>query len=101
MMWGMRPSPGFGGRELDDADKEKLGLSGKFAFRVNYYDGDHARNAGIKKGDVVLSAGGKSDFQSHRHFHAWFRLTQKPGADCEIVLLRDGVRETVKLPVLP
>ncbi len=109
-MWGLRPTPGFGGKQLDPDELAKLGLEkGAFAIRVNYVvdwgdhpeDGRSALEAGVRKGDVVVEADGKSDFASHQHFQSWFRLTRKPGTTCELVLLRDGKRVKVSLPVLP
>ncbi len=108
-MWGISPKPGFGGPKLPADDLAKIGLpANAFAFRVQYvvdwgdeaHTGRNAAKAGIRKGDVVVSAGGKSDFASELHFQAWFRLTQKPGATCEIELIRGGKRERIRLPVV-
>ncbi len=108
-MWALAPKPGFGGRRLSAAEQRKFGIAKDvFAFRVGYlvtwgenrHTGVNARKAGIRKGDVVLSVGGKSDFVSERHFHAWFRLKQKPGGSVDVVLLRDGKKVKVRLPVV-
>lgn len=109
-MWGLRPNPGFGGRDLSPDDKAKLGLArDAFAFKVGYVidwgdhaeDGKSAAKAGIKKDDVVVGAGGRRDFSSHQHFQAWFRLTRKAGEKVEVVVLRAGREEKLELPVLP
>jgi predicted metalloprotease with PDZ domain len=108
-MWRLDPRPGFGGKLLSDAEKQELGLGdGQSAFRVTYVVtwGPHARTgrnaakAGVRKGDVVLSVGGKDDFKSQIHFHAWFRLTRKVGETIPIVILRDGERQTLELTVI-
>lgn len=108
-MWGLRPSPGFGGRPLKDGDLQAAGLRpGTFAFRVDYLvtwgdeaaRGQNAMKAGIKKGDIVVSAGGKSSFASELDFQSWFRLTQKPGTEIEIGVLRVGKVVKIRLPIL-
>jgi hypothetical protein len=109
-MWGLRPDPGFGGRDLAPDEKAKLGLArDAFAFRVGYLidRGDHAEygksaaRAGIRTDDVVTGAGGRRDFASHQHFQAWFRLTRKAGEKVEVVVLRGGREEKLELSVLP
>ena len=55
----------------------------------------------IRKGDVIVSVGGKDDFESVDHFHAWFRLTQKPGTEVEIVRLRGGKKAKLRMKVVP
>ncbi len=109
-MWMLRPDPGFGGRDLALEDKQRLGIDQKaFAIRVNYLidwgeraeTGRSARKAGVRKGDVLLSVDGVSDFRSPQHFQAWFRFTRAPGTTVALELLRDGKRVVVSLPVLP
>ncbi|MBI3272639.1 MAG: PDZ domain-containing protein [Planctomycetes bacterium] len=110
LMWGVGPGPGFGGPPLPVEQKERFGLAaGSFAMLVDYLvdwgerpaQGKAARDAGLRKGDVLLSADGVSDFRSERHFQAWFRLTRKAGAVVELEVLRDGERRKLRLPVLP
>jgi hypothetical protein len=108
-MWQLRPRPGFGGQLLNEEAREGLRLApGAFALKVGYlvdwgdegYTGRNASKAGVRKGDVILSAAGKSDFSSELHFQSWFRFTQKPGTKVPIELLREGKRVTIELPVL-
>ena len=101
--------PGFGGRQLEAYELSDAGLkAGSFAFRVDYIVtwnenrrfGNSAQKAGIRKGDIFLSAAGKSDFESVDHFHAWWRLTRKVGQQVEVVVLKKRKRKTLLLPVL-
>ena len=104
--WALRPAPGFGGPELSVAQKKALGLAaGQFAFRVQYIvdwgdrpqQGRANRRAGLRKGDVVIRYAGKDDFETVPHFHAWTRLTRRRGETVEIVLLRGGRRQVVRV----
>jgi len=108
-MWRLDPRPGFGGPMLSADEKNKLGIDAAVsAFRIQYIVtwGDHSRTgrnakkAGLRKNDVVLSAGGKDDFAAPVHFHAWFRLTRKVGETVPLVVLRKGGRVTIELPVI-
>lgn len=107
--WSLSPKPGFGGKPLDAAEKKALGLpEDHFAFRVNYLvtwgpnrqTGHNARQAGIRKGDVIVSVAGKHDFRDMNHYHAWFRLTQKVGTRVPVERIRNGKRETLQLKVI-
>lgn len=101
--WGLSPAPGFGGPALTTAQKRALGIDDEvFAFRIqdlvtwgpNAHRGRAAQQAGLRKGDVVVSFAGKDDFESVAHFHAWVRLERSAGDEVEIVVLRDGERRT-------
>jgi len=104
--WPLSPKPGFGGPQLSPADLKRKRLpAGSFAFRVGYLvtwgpnrrTGLNARKAGIQKGDVVIRVGGKNDFRSMDHFHAWFRLTRKVGEVVPIEIIRSGKRKLIRL----
>jgi serine protease Do len=99
--WNLSPAAGFGGPALDTAAKQKLGLEPTaFAFRVQYlvdwgekaHRGRAAKAAGLQKGDVVVAFGGRSDFVSMDHFHAFVALAWVAGAATEIKVLRGGQR---------
>ncbi len=107
--WGLKPQPGFGGPQLSPDELANAGLPrDAFAFKVNYlvtwgdnaHVGKNAQRAGVKKGDIVVSVGGKRDFETVSHFHAWFRLTQRIGGKVELQLLRSGKVVKVVLPVI-
>jgi serine protease Do len=110
--WGLTPAPGFGGPELIESELREIGLDPEagaaFAFRVQYLVtwnenrrfGLAAQQAGLHKGDIVLSLDGKSDFDSVEHFHSWWRLTRQVGQTVQIQILRNGQKRTLQLQVL-
>ena len=110
-MWGLKPQPGFGGGGLlKEAERKKLGLDpSAFAMRVGYIvdwgqnaeTGRAMHRAGLKKGDILLSVGGKKDFATELEFQTWFRFTRKPGEKLKLALLRDGKPKEIEMTVLP
>lgn len=84
------PSPGLLGDRLSAAELEALGFSGdRFAMRVTRLNfGPH--QAGIRLGDTVLSAGGRSDFKDTRDFHAWCEAMRRSGRDIKLEVWREG-----------
>ena len=108
--WGFTPEPGFGGQALGPEEKVALGLAREaFAFRVTYLVtwgenaryGEAAQRAGLREGDVFLAVGGKRDFASVDHFHAWWRLERAPGTSLALEILRAGEPRTLTLEILP
>jgi hypothetical protein len=110
MKWSMPPMPGFGGPPLTAEQKQALGIpAGQFAFRVQYVvtwgpnaaTGKNAAKAGIRRGTIVTSVDGKSDFLGMNHFHAWFRMTRRPGKPVRVEVIQNGTRRTLELTPLP
>ena len=108
-MWSLSPKPGFGGKRLTRDELTKAGLpADAFAMRIGYivdwgdesHTGRNAKQAGLRKGDVVLSIAGRSDFASEGELQAWFRLTQRAGTEVKVEILRDGKRVEIRLPVV-
>ncbi|MGK0185874.1 MAG: serine protease Do [Verrucomicrobiales bacterium] len=84
------PTPGFIGDRLSATELQSLSLpKDRFALRVTKLNfGPH--QAGIRLGDVILSAGGKSDFQTNRDFYAWCELMRREGRDIKMQVRREG-----------
>ncbi|RMG18915.1 MAG: PDZ domain-containing protein [Planctomycetota bacterium] len=111
--WRLQPRPGFGGRDLRPEERAAFGLAADaFAFRITYLVtwgpmpryGKAAVAAGIRKGDVVVGVDG-AELEGHDHFHAWWRLTRRPGDTVVLRILRprpgaEPERRTVRLRVL-
>jgi len=110
MKWPMSPKPGFGGPLLDAGEKKSLSLTeDQWAFRVGYIvtwgpnakTGHHAHRAGIRMRMVVHEVDGKSDFLDMNHFHAWFRMTRRPGRPVTFKVIQNGTPRTLTLKPLP
>ena len=101
--WRLSPAPGFGGPLLTAEEKASAGLKeSDWAFRIQYvvnwgrsrHRGKPVHDAGLRRGDIVVSYAKKSDFESMDHWHAWVRLTKSVGDEVEVVYLRKGKRHT-------
>jgi hypothetical protein len=84
------PAPGFIGVPLPEAERMSLGLAKEaFALKITQLNyGTHL--AGVRRGDVVLRAGGKSEFHSVRDFYSWCELQRRSGRDLRLGLIRQG-----------
>jgi membrane-associated protease RseP (regulator of RpoE activity) len=84
------PAPGFVGDQLTEAGLKSLGLAnGTFALKISELNqGTHL--AGVRRGDVVVSAGGRSDFDSPREFYECCELLRRSGRDLQLRLIRQG-----------
>ncbi|MBI2900990.1 MAG: PDZ domain-containing protein, partial [Planctomycetes bacterium] len=90
---------GIQGQPLSDAECEKLGLAeGQGGLRVGAVsEGGVAKAAGMRKGDVVLSLGGKTLGREEPRDDLFAALAQvKPGVATEVVVLRDGKKTALQ-----
>ena len=58
------------------------------------------KKAGLKKRDVVVAVGGRSDFAGEPHFQAWFRMSHAVGDTVSFEYLRNGKRRTADLVIV-
>lgn len=107
--WQLAPRPGFGGPALSAAERVKLGLPASgLAFRVDYIVdwgsvpdrryGVAARQAGIRKGDLILGVKGV-ELEGPEHLHSWWRLTRKAGDVVVLRVLRAGEAQERELSI--
>lgn len=89
------PTPGLMGEKLEGNELMIHRLrADEFAMKVtrlNY--GTHL--AGVRLGDIVISASGKSDFKSVRGFFHWCEIQRRLGRDLELGLIRKEKRMRV------
>lgn len=93
------PAPGFVGERLTSPELRTLGFSqSRFALRIDQLNyGTHL--AGIRVGDVILAAGGKSDFETDRDFYAWCESLRSAGRDIRMEVFRDGAKMNIMVPL--
>ena len=93
----------FSGIIADGASPIAVGKTGggtQILAGPNAYTGKNAARAGLRKGDIVVSVAKKRDFKSVSDFHAWFRLTQKPGTKIQVQARRNMKLIPLRLAVL-
>jgi S1-C subfamily serine protease len=105
--WGLRRMA-TGGMLLEDlpaAQRKKAGLSEKsLALRVRYAGGGSgphgaALRAGFRQGDVLVSFDDRTDLLRETDVLAHALKHHQPGDQVPVVVLRDGKKITLKLPM--
>ncbi len=84
------PTPGFIGKIPTREKLDDWGLAGgSFALEVSLLNyGTHL--AGIRMGDIITGAGGKSDFRNSRDFYHWCEMMRRSNRDLTMELVRQG-----------
>jgi S1-C subfamily serine protease len=84
------PAPGFIGDLLSNGEFEAMSLADRnFGLRIsNLNVGTYL--AGIRQGDIILGAGGKSNFTTVREFHHWCELLRRAGRDLRLEVYREN-----------
>ena len=87
--------------DLTDADRQSAGLApGTLALRVKHAGeyGDHAtaKNAGVRKGDIIIAVDGRSDPLRETDLIAHAMQKKLPGDGLELVVLRGKERKELK-----
>lgn len=97
---------GFRCEKLDDEARNKLDLDKQamalLIKSVGRY-GAHAaaKNAGILKGDVLVSYDGRKDFASETELFNYAINHKSAGDKVDLTVLRDGKKRTFQLPIQP
>ena len=83
------PSPGFTGTPLSSSHRKDLDLhENRFAFRLTHLNiGSYL--AGVRRGDIVVSVNGRSNFTSPREFYHWCEMLRRSGLDLTVGLIRN------------
>jgi serine protease Do len=89
-LWNARPGLGFGGAELEAAEKKKRGIpEDGLAFHTIFIaPGGAMAKAGLKSGDVIVGVNGKRKIP-YAHFKGYFPLEHQVGDTVELIYTRD------------
>ena len=96
---------GIYSRELTPEERAELKLEKHrtMALRAahvgQYAPHNVAQRAGFKKGDVILSFNGRTDFTRETDLLDYSLNQLKPGQKIDVLILRDGNRKTLTLPI--
>jgi len=100
-MWNLEPAASVHGPDLTPRQKQELGIDAKhLAFRQGDFVPPAAREAGIRKGDIILGIDGKNLEMTMLQFNAYVRLNFKAGETITFNIIRDGkkIEIPMKLP---
>lgn len=90
--------------EVSDDERAGLGLSEKtLGLRVRHAGeyGAHAaaKNAGFRKGDVLVEVAGKRERLTESQLMAWLVNAKRPGEKVQVTVMREGKRMDFELPM--
>jgi S1-C subfamily serine protease len=96
-----------GGMRLDNlsaADRAKLGLADNVMALSAQHVGEYgahaaAKNAGFRKGDVLIAVDGKTGLVAESQLMAWLVNAKRPGESVRVLVLRDGNKVMLSLPM--
>jgi hypothetical protein len=104
--WGLRrmATGGLLLEAIPDHERTRNQISdGSMALEVKHVGqhGAHAtgKNAGFRKGDIVVQFDGRTDLLSETDVLRYGTTERKPGVAVQVVVLREGNRETLQLPM--
>jgi predicted metalloprotease with PDZ domain len=98
------PGAGFWGMKLKEDERKRLGLAADgLAVRVTAIYGAHAKQAGVRNGDVVLEIDGLRKDWTIRQLHAHLHLNRNFGEAITLIVQRGGKEQKLlmQLPVGP
>jgi serine protease Do len=98
-MWGLHPKLELGAPELSIEEKSALGIApDRLALKVQFLS-ESLRQAGLRKNDVIVSFDGSDANETSLGLNVRVRLNYQPGTKVPIVVLRDGQRVELTLPL--
>lgn len=104
--WQLRRSAvgGMFSKRLPDEERAKLGIKpSEMALRVEHVGQNKPHNvamkAGFVKGDIIVSFDGKTDLLRETDVLAWSLDHRKPGDKVAVIIIRNGQRQTLTLPI--
>lgn len=104
--WGLRrmATGGLLLKTLPDEERSKLGIGdGTMSLRVwrvgQYGPHAAAKKAGFQRGDVIVTFDGHTDLMTDTAVLTYGVTERRPGDRVDVVVLRDGKRKTLRMPM--
>ena len=99
-MWSLRPKLAVWAPQLSAEEKEQLGLGpNTLALKVKWIPNEGARRAGLKNGDIIVEADGKTSAMTHARLNLWIKLNYHPGDKLPIKVLRGDRKISLMIPL--
>ncbi|MBM3213714.1 PDZ domain-containing protein [Candidatus Poribacteria bacterium] len=100
-MWGLRPDLGFWSPELSAEERLANGLApDALAMKVRWIPREETKRAGLQNNDILVSFDGDSKHVSFQKLSARVRLNYEPGTTVPVVVIREGKRVNLTLPLV-
>ena len=92
------PNSGFWAVELSKTERSRARITNqKLGLRVNVIWGAWAKQAKLKRGDVVLAIDGQTNAMGIKQLQTYLQMKKEWGDTVEIVVLRKGKRVSLKM----
>jgi S1-C subfamily serine protease len=89
--------------EISPEQRREAGVPEGMALHVKHageYDAHAAaKNAGVRKGDLLISYDGRTDLERETDLFAYSLSTHKPGDRVPLTVLRDGKKLEFTIPI--
>ena len=96
----IRPHLWIRALDMSAEDKAALGLAPDArAMDVTTIWAGGVRRAGLEIGDIIVDADGDTSAMDDGEFKIWLKLNYKDGDKLPIVVLRDGKRVSLSIPI--
>lgn len=98
-MWDLRPKLSLGATELSIDEKQALGIAPDRLALIVQYSGEVLKKAGLRAKDIIVAFDGRDQNQTFLQLSVNVRLNYKPGTQVAVMVLREGKRVELTLPL--
>ena len=99
-MWGLRPKFKSWTPELSAEKKKQLGLkTDALTLRVHGVYSERLKEAGLKKGDIIIEADGMKERMTGPQFNLWIKLNYHEKDKLPIQVIREGQTISLTIPL--
>jgi hypothetical protein len=100
-LWSLRPKLKLWAPELSAEKKAELGLKpDALALEVRWIPNEGAQAAGLKNGDIIVEAGGRTNAMSNNQLNLWVKLNYQVGDELPIKVRRGAETLSLSIPLV-